>query len=184
MTNRLKILSLGLVVAIVFAVTDYVQRTSQKPRPTIRAKKTTTNAKKRTVRRSKISRQKEIIQDASKKNEPNIVTHGDFLPIPEDIIAMDRWNRNPFMKRPLPEMGSEPEILSNRQLDKEQPRMADFELLKIESVAKLGEKIYVIINGNKYGIGDRIDRYVIEDIYDDRVIFMLGDTRVMKSVGK
>ena len=97
---------------------------------------------------------------------------------------MSSWNRNPFMKRPMPEMGSEPEILTNRQLDTEQPRMADFELLKIESVAKLGDKIYVIINGNKYGIGDRIDRYVIEDIYDDRVIFMLGDTRVMKSVGK
>ena len=56
--------------------------------------------------------------------------------------------------------------------------------MKIESVGKLGDKIFVIVNGKKYGIGDRIDRYVIEDIYDDRVIFMLGDTRVMKSVGK
>ena len=183
MTNRLKILVLGLVVSIVIAVTDYVQRSAQKPRPSIRTKNTT-DTKKRKVKRTKLSRQKEIIQDASKKNEPNTGTHGDFLPIPEDIIAMNTWNRNPFMKRPLPEMGSEPQILSNRELDKEQPRMADFELLKIESVAKLGEKIYVIINGNKYGIGDRIDRYVIEDIYDDRVIFMLGDTRVMKSVGR
>ena len=62
--------------------------------------------------------------------------------------------------------------------------MADFEMLNIESVAKLGEKTYVIINGKRYSIGDRIDRYVIEDIYDDRVIFLLGNTRVMKGVGK
>ena len=59
-----------------------------------------------------------------------------------------------------------------------------FEMLKIESVAKLGSNVFVIINGKRYGIGDRIDRYLIEDIYDDRVIFLLGDTRVMKGVGK
>ena len=57
-------------------------------------------------------------------------------------------------------------------------------MLKIESVAKLGSNVFVIINGKRYGIGDRIDRYLIEDIYDDRVIFLLGDTRVMKGVGK
>jgi len=183
MTNRLKLLSLGLAVSIVISVADYFSRTSQKPRPSIKTKKSN-KSKKHNVKMTKISRQKEMIQDASKKNQPNIETHGEFLPIPDEVLSMNGWNRNPFMKRKLTQMGSEPEILTNRQLDTEQPRMADFELLKIESVGKLGDKIFVIVNGKKYGIGDRIDRYVIEDIYDDRVIFMLGDTRVMKSVGK
>ena len=97
---------------------------------------------------------------------------------------MSSWNRNPFIKQKQTNMGAEPEILNNRQLEAEQPRMADFEMLKIESVAKLGSNVFVIINGKRYGIGDRIDRYLIEDIYDDRVIFLLGDTRVMKGVGK
>ena len=88
------------------------------------------------------------------------------------------------MKRKPKDLGSEPEILSNRELKSEQPRMADFEMLNIESVAKLGSKRYVIINGKRYSTGDRIDRYIIEGIYDDRVIFLLGDTRVMKGVGK
>ena len=68
-------------------------------------------------------------------------------------------------------MGTEPEILNNRQLDTEQPRMADFEMLKIESVAKLGSNVFVIINGKRYGIGDRIDRYLIEDIYETESYF-------------
>ena len=69
-------------------------------------------------------------------------------------------------------------------IDSETPRMTDFEMLKIESVAKLDDKVYVIINGKRYEEGDRIDRYIIEDIYDDRVVFLLGDTRVLKGVGK
>jgi hypothetical protein len=111
-------------------------------------------------------------------------THGEFLEIPEEILQMSQWNRNPFIQKKDLKLGSEPEIISNRNLKEEQPRMADFELLKIESVAKLDDKVYVIINGNRYEEGDRIDRYMIEDIYDDRVVFLLGDTRVLKGVGK
>ena len=183
MTNRLKILSFGLAVSLIIAVNDYYQRNASKPRPSVRTKASGSSQKSK-VRRLKINRQKDIITNAAQKNEPNIESHGEFLPIPEDIIALNGWARNPFMKRKQKDLGSEPVILSNRELDSEQPRMADFEMLNIESVAKLGEKTYVIINGKRYSIGDRIDRYVIEDIYDDRVIFLLGNTRVMKGVGK
>ena len=183
MTNRLKLLSLGLVLAIIVAVADYNARDDKRPKPRIKTKVQQENNKRKT-KRTKITKQKTIIQDAVKKNEENLETHGEFLPIPDDILAMTTWERNPFIKQKITRMGSEPEIIANRELEAEQPRMADFELLKIESVAKLGEKVYVIINGKRYGIGDRIDRYLIEDIYDDRVIFLLGNTRVMKSVGK
>ncbi len=183
MTNRLKILSLGLVLSLIVAVADYSARNDKRPRPRVKTKAQVENSKRKT-KRTKITKQKTIIQNAVQKNEENLETHGEFLPIPEEILAMNTWERNPFIKKKITPMGSEPEVIANRDLQTEQPRMADFELLKIESVAKLGEKVYVIINGKRYGIGDRLDRYLIEDIYDDRVIFLLGNTRVMKSVGK
>ena len=71
-------------------------------------------------------------------------------------------------------MGSEPEILSNRELDKEQPRMADFELLKTSLLQSLKKFMLSLTVTNMI---ECIDRCVIEDIHDDRVIFMLGDTR-------
>jgi len=127
---------------------------------------------------------KKVIEEAAKSNLSAMETHGEFLEIPEEILQMNQWNRNPFIQKKNLQMGNEPEIISNRNLNEEQPRMADFEMLKIESVAKLEDKVYVIINGNRYEEGDRIDRYIIEDIYDDRVVFLLGDTRVLKGVGK
>jgi|TARA_B100001027_G_scaffold214228_1_gene186118 hypothetical protein len=183
MTTRLKILSFGLIVSLIVAVTDYVNRNNERPKPSVRNKKSSVSPKRQSYK-SKITRQKKIIEDASDKNQPSSETYGEFLPIPEEILEMSSWNRNPFIKQKQTNMGAEPEILNNRQLEAEQPRMADFEMLKIESVAKLGSNVFVIINGKRYGIGDRIDRYLIEDIYDDRVIFLLGDTRVMKGVGK
>ena len=98
MTNRLKILSFGLAVSLIIAVNDYYQRNASKPRPSVRTKASGSSQKSK-VRRLKINRQKDIITNAAQKNEPNIESHGEFLPIPEDIIALNGWARNPFIKR-------------------------------------------------------------------------------------
>ena len=183
MTNRLKILTTGLVLSLIFAINDYYQMSKKRPKPRVTTRKAKPSPQK-IRKKSNISRQKKVIEEAAKSNLSAMETHGDFLDIPEEILQMHQWSRNPFIQKKNLQMGSEPEIISNRNLNEEQPRMADFEMLKIESVAKLEDKVYVIINGNRYEEGDRIDRYIIEDIYDDRVVFLLGDTRVLKGVGK
>ncbi len=98
-----------------------------------------------------------------------------YLPGPDDIYVSKSQVRSFLLK-------SGDTIGGYVRLPREGEK--NLALLKIESVAKLGSNVFVIINGKRYGIGDRIDRYLIEDIYDDRVIFLLGDTRVMKGVGK
>ena len=183
MTNRLKILIFGLVLSLTFAINDYYQMSKKRPKPRVTKTKSKPSIRK-IKRKTNLARQKKVIEEAAKSNLSAMDTHGDFLEIPEEVLQMSEWNRNPFIQKKTDELGSLPEIISNRNLDQEQPRMADFELLKIESVGKLDDKIYVIVNGKRYEEGDRIDRYIIEDIYDDRVVFLLGDTRVLKGVGK
>ena len=86
MTTRLKILSFGLIVSIIVAVTDYVNRNNERPKPSVRNKKSSVSSKRQSYK-SKITRQKKIIEDASDKNQPNSETYGCLLytsPSPRD----------------------------------------------------------------------------------------------------
>ena len=148
MTNRLKLLTTGLVLSLIFAVNDYYQMSKKRPKPRVTTRKAKPSVQK-IRKKSNINRQKRVIEEAAKSNFSAMETHGEFLEIPEEILQMNQWNRNPFIQKKVLKLGSEPEIISNRNLKSEQPRMADFELLKIESVATLDEKVYVIINGNR-----------------------------------
>ena len=60
----------------------------------------------------------------------------------------------------------------------------DLENYFVENVHKMGERVYVIINGQRFSEGDRINSFVIESIYNEKVIFLHGDIRFIKSVGK
>jgi len=183
MTNRLKMLTAGLVLSLIFAANDYYQMSKKRPKPRVTATKSKSSIQKN-KRKSNITRQKKVIADAAKSNFSAMETHGKFLEIPEEILQMSHWNRNPFIQKKNIQIGNEPEIISNRDLNKKQPRMADFNLLKIESVAKLDDKVYVIINGKRYEEGDRIDSFIIEQISQDKVVFLSGDIRVLKGVGR
>ena len=55
--------------------------------------------------------------------------------------------------------------------------------LKIESVATLGDKTFVIINGHRYQEGDNIDNMIIETIESKRIIFKSGAKTIVKNVG-
>ena len=143
MTTRLKILSFGLIVSLMLRLLTMSTEIMNVLSPLYEIKKSSVSPKRQSYK-SKITRQKKIIEDASDKNQPSSETYGEFLPIPEEILEMSSWNRNPFIKQKQTNMGAEPEILNNRQLEAEQPRMADFEMLKIESVAKLGSNVFVL----------------------------------------
>ncbi len=61
--------------------------------------------------------------------------------------------------------------------------ISDLDDLRIESVAKLGEKVFVIINGQRFREGDRINNLLIESIKNQRITFLMGKTRIIKVVG-
>ena len=64
MTTRLKILSFGLIVSLIVAVTDYVNRNNERPKPSVRNKKSSVSPKRQSYK-SKITRQKKIIEDGT-----------------------------------------------------------------------------------------------------------------------
>ena len=59
----------------------------------------------------------------------------------------------------------------------------DLDDLRIESVAKLGEKVFVIINGQRFKEGDLINNLRIESIESQKITFIMGKTRIIKDVG-
>ena len=61
--------------------------------------------------------------------------------------------------------------------------ISDLDDLRIESVAKLGEKVFVIINGQRFKEGDLINNLRIESIESQKITFLMGKTRIIKVVG-
>ena len=57
---------------------------------------------KRQSYKSKITRQKKIIEDASDKNQPSSETYGEFLPIPEEILEMSSWTETHLLNKNKP----------------------------------------------------------------------------------
>ena len=73
MTNRLKILSLGLVLSLIVAVADYSARDDKRPRPRVKTKAQVENSKRKT-KRTKITKQKTIILMFQKFENESIFT--------------------------------------------------------------------------------------------------------------
>ena len=61
--------------------------------------------------------------------------------------------------------------------------ISDLDDLRIESVAKLGDKVFVIINGQRFREGDLINNLRIESIESQKITFLMGKTRIIKDVG-
>lgn len=181
MTTRLKILTAGLVLSLIYAISDYIARNKEKPAP-VAKKEVRERPKTARVSRERIRRIKEksakLAKSRERKNE--IIPEADFIPIPEDIIALEGWGRNPFVEvmekpRELPQE-TKTEIIQEQVF-------SDLDDLKIESVAKLGEKVFVIINGQRFREGDFINNMLIESIESQKITFLMGKTRIIKDVG-
>ena len=57
------------------------------------------------------------------------------------------------------------------------------ESLNIETVASVGEKVFVIINGQRLREGDLINNLLIESIDNQKITFEMGNTIIIKDVG-
>ncbi|MBL51045.1 MAG: hypothetical protein CMG57_03715 [Candidatus Marinimicrobia bacterium] len=181
MTPRLKILTVGLVLSLIYAISDYIVRNrDEKPVEVRREVKERPKTARVDVNRIKRLKEKSAKIKKSKERRQEIVPEDDFIPIPENIESMQGWGRNPFIvtkEKPL----ETPKETTSEII--QESSFSDLEELKIESVAKLGDKVFVIINGQRFRQGDLINNMKIELIESQKITFLMGKTRIIKDVG-
>ena len=181
MTTRLKILIAGLVLSLIYAISDYIMRNSDKPvvevKKEVKERPKTARISLERIRRIK---EKSAKLAKSRGRKSDIIPQADFNPIPDEILALKGWGRNPFIAvkekpRNLPQV-------TQKEIVQEQA-FSDLNDLKIESVARLGDKVFVIINGQRFKEGDFINNMLIELIENQKITFLMGKTRIIKDVG-
>jgi len=181
MTPRLKILITGLVLSLIYAISDYITRNSDKPVVEVK-REVKKRAKTARVDLNRIATIRAKAAKIAKLNErkSGIIPQTNFKPISDEILALEGWGRNPFVV-----VKEKPMDLS-QEIEKEfiqERAISDLDGLRIESVAKLGEKVFVIINGQRFKEGDLINNLRIELIESQRITFIMGKTRIIKNVG-
>ena len=181
MTPRLKILIVGLVLSLIYAISDYITRNRDKPVVEVK-REVKKRAKTARVDLNRIATLRAKAAKIAKLNErkSGIIPQTDFKPISDEILALEGWGRDPFI--PVKEKPMALPQETKKEFVQERA-ISDLDDLRIESVAKLGEKVFVIINGQRFREGDRINNLLIESIKNQKVTFLMGKTRIIKVVG-
>ena len=181
MTPRLKILIVGLVLSLIYAISDYITRNRDKPVVEVK-REVKKRPKTARVDLNRIATIKARAAKRAKLNErkSGIIPETGFKPIPDEILALEGWGRDPFI--PVKEKPMALPQETKKEFVQERA-ISDLDDLKIESVAMLGKKVFVIINGQRFREGDRINNLLIESIENQRITFLMGKTRIIKVVG-
>ena len=181
MTPRLKILIVGLVLSLIYAISDYITRNRDKPVVEVK-REVKKRAKTARVDLNRIATVRAKAAKMAKLNErkSGIIPQTDFKPISDEILALEGWGRNPFI--PVKEKPMELPQETQKEFIQDQA-ISDLDDLRIESVAKLGKKVFVIINGQRFKEGDLINNLRIESIESQKITFLMGKTRIIKDVG-
>lgn len=181
MTPRLKILSIGLILSIFYAINDYIARNDTKPdrKVTKEVKKRPKTARISQERIRRIKEQSAQMAEQTKRKE-EIIPVADFNPIPDEVLALEGWARDPFIEMKDIPVEIQPEIKTEVAQER---AFSNIDQLKITSIAKLGAKTFVIINGQRFQEGDLINNMLIESIESQKITFRMGKTRIVKDVG-
>ena len=181
MTPRLKILIVGLVLSLIYAISDYIIRNRDKPVVEVK-REVKKRPKTARVDLNRIATIRAKAEKIAKLNErkSGIIPQTDFKPISDEILALEGWGRNPFI--PVKEKPMELPQETQKEFVQDQA-ISDLDDLRIESVAKLGKKVFVIINGQRFKEGDLINNLRIESIESQKITFLMGKTRIIKVVG-
>jgi len=186
MTPRLRILSIGLALSLVYAVYDYVGRNNTKKPVVTKTKKQKKRARTAGVSATKAADLRRRIEKRKQGGEENKFTPQEgFLPISDDVAALEGWSRNPFV-----EVYEPPSITytnPNRDIETiekvEKPVFTSLDGLIIETAVRMGEKAFVTINGQTFTEGDLINDALIEKIENEQITFKIGKIRIIKDVG-
>ena len=190
MTPRLKILSIGLALSMIYAIYDYIDRNSEESKPAYTQKKKKKRA--RTAGASKLSAKRlAMIEERKKKlgilDEKSSSKNYDqiLIEIPDDVSNLEGWSRNPFIAV------YEPLALANKSMNSDRKKIDEEEEsglitldgLIIETAVRMGEKAFVTINGQIFTEGDKINNALIEKIDNEQITFKIGKTRIIKDIG-
>ena len=186
MTPKLRILSIGLALSLIYAVYDYVDRNNNKKPVVTKTKKEKKRARTAGVSLTRgVTLMKQIEARKQREEKENFTPQESFLPISDDVAALEGWSRNPFVE--VYEPPSITKANPSRDIESiekvEQPVFTSLDGLIIETAVRMGDKAFVTINGQTFTEGDLINDALIEKIENEHITFKIGKTRIIKDVG-
>ena len=193
MTPRLRMLSIGLVLSLSYAIYDYIDRNSDK-KPVVtkskekkRARTAGVSASRAENLKKKIARRKAKLEgnnSFSNTSKNTFKPESDFLPISDEINELEGWARNPFVEVYEPKQITRNIVAAEQEAEiEEQAGLTTLDGLVIETAVRMGEKAFVTINGQTFREGDLINDALIEKIENEQITFKVGKTRIIKDVG-
>ena len=200
MTTRLKILSIGLAFSIIYAVYDWYDRNnigSSKTKQVVSKKKPKGKDRPRTAKAGRGRAKNRALANAAKQKDlerSKQLAESELTDISEEILNLEGWSRNPFISVAQP-VKVKPRAVIQEPIIEDFPKetvseitfqeeeLTGVESLNIETVASVGEKVFVIINGQRLREGDLINNLLIESIDNQKITFKMGNTTIIKDVG-
>ena len=200
MTTRLKILSIGLAFSIIYAVYDWYDRNnigSSKTKQVVSKKKTKGKDRPRTAKAGRGRAKNRALANAAKQKDlerSKQLAESELTDVSEEILNLEGWSRNPFISVAQP-VKVKPRAVIQEPIIEDFPKetvseitfqeeeLTGVESLNIETVASVGEKVFVIINGQRLREGDLINNLLIESIDNQKITFKMGNTTIIKDVG-
>ena len=197
MTTRLKILSIGLFLSIIYSVYDWYERNDSFKSKSSQVKKKKSSDRKRTAKTTRNRAKNRAVQEANKKEEARRsrqLSGAPLTTISDEISNLKGWSRNPFISAAEPTIIKPKPIIQETIVDTFSKQIAPqvtfsrdelvgVDNLNIETVASVGEKVFVIINGQRLKEGDLINNLLIESIDNQKITFKMGNTIIIKDVG-
>ena len=200
MTTRLKILSIGLAFSIIYAVYDWYDRNNignSKIKQVVSKKKPKGKDRPRTAKAGRGRAKNRALANAAKQKDlerSKQLAESELTDVSEEILNLEGWSRNPFISVAQP-VKLKPRAVIQEPIIEDFPKetvseitfqeeeLTGVESLNIETVASVGEKVFVIINGQRLREGDLINNLLIESIDNQKITFKMGNTTIIKDVG-
>lgn len=200
MTTRLKILSIGLAFSIIYAVYDWYDRNnigSSKTKQVVSKKSPKGKDRPRTAKAGRGRAKNRALANTAKQKElerSKQLAESELTDVSEEILNLEGWSRNPFISVAQP-VKLKPRAVIQEPIIEDFPKetvseitfqeeeLTGVESLNIETVASVGEKVFVIINGQRLREGDLINNLLIESIDNQKITFKMGNTTIIKDVG-
>ena len=202
MTPRLKMLSVGLALSIIYSVYDWYDRNNiGKPKTNqVVKKKKNKNDRPKTAKSGRGRAANRAMANAAKAKDQKRnqeLASAELTQVSNEINELQGWSRNPFISAAEPikmrprTVIKEPVIVD--QIDQteqsipalviEKDELSGVDNLNIETIARVGQKVFVIINGQRLKEDDLINNLLIESIDNQKITFKMGNTTIIKDVG-
>jgi hypothetical protein len=201
MTPRLKILSVGLAFSIIYSVYDWYGRNDiGKPKTNQVVKKKSKNDRPKTAKSGRGRAANRAMANAAKAKDQKRnqeMAGAELTQVSNEINELQGWSRNPFISAAEPikmrprSVIKEPVIVDQTDQSEqsipalviEKDELSGVDNLNIETIARVGQKVFVIINGQRLKEGDLINNLLIESIDNQKITFKMGNTTIIKDVG-